>query len=174
MLGLSGDMKFRIVFGGVFLLGFLLGWNMLIVRDLKTVAATKSQKMQEAKKQVVLKKIAVHKNNWKPLEPNLAPAAETSWVIQALNEMAKQSNVTITSMSPPDSNKSLHHERLSFKVDAECTYHNLGAFASKIESSPRLMAISQLFVKKPAGKRSLQVSMIVSVFRPPVALEGAA
>ena len=89
--------------------------------------------------------------------------------------MARESGVTLTSVSPEGVNPYQDYEKISLRIEAECQYHELGDFSSRVESSVVFMKIDQVRADKLSeslkGSGHLRVSMTIGVFRPTGLLE---
>lgn len=160
---LSVEMKIAAVCAGVSFLGFLLGWNLLIQPDLKSLESFKVKRGLESKKREADLVIEAQKTKIKSYEKNFSPAGDVSWAIESVTELAKKSGLTVTSMSPAEPEKKGDFDKLSLKVEADCGYHELGKFVSLLESSDRFLKVSALNAKRLKSDSPLKVSIVIEM-----------
>ena len=68
-------------------------------------------------------------------------------ILRRLQGLANQSNLSIQRFTPqPPVQKTMYAE-VPFKLQAEGTYHNLGAFFDRISKFPRIINISSITIK---------------------------
>ena len=66
--------------------------------------------------------------------------------------------------APADPKKGVYMDNLLLKVEADCGYHELGGFVSRLENSQKFLKISQLSVKRGNPGPKLKVSMVIGMY----------
>ena len=54
-------------------------------------------------------------------------------------------------------------DKLLLKVEADCGYHELGAFVSQLESSQKFLSLNKLSIRHPKQGANLKVSMVIGM-----------
>ncbi len=69
-------------------------------------------------------------------------SGDKTWLIEQLNSTAEKTGVSILSILPEETKRVGDIlERASVRIDAECTYHQLGEFISRAESLPAYVKV---------------------------------
>jgi type IV pilus assembly protein PilO len=68
-------------------------------------------------------------------------------ILRRLQGLAAQSNLSIQRFTPQPSVQQEMYAEVPFKLQAEGTYHNLGAFFDRISKFPRIINISSITIK---------------------------
>ena len=113
-------------------------------------------------------------------------SGDQTWLVDQINSIAESTGISILSISPDDKKKMGEYlEAITVRIEEECTYHQLGAFMSRLESLDacvRILAVSVDTENHPGGGSSAgssssgmrkkdaglySVSLIVGLFTPP-------
>ena len=68
-------------------------------------------------------------------------------ILRRIQGLATKSNLTIQRFQPDKVVQQKLYQEIPYKVQAEGTYHNLGAFFDQISKFPRIINISQISIK---------------------------
>src|SRR4029079_7024577 len=68
-------------------------------------------------------------------------------ILRRLQGLAAQSSLSIQRFTPQPSVQQAMYAEVPFKLQAEGTYHNLGAFFDRISKFPRIINISAINIK---------------------------
>lgn len=152
------------------------GWRLLIEPDLKKLAVIDNEKKSQSGKNELLQRIQMTETKIKSYAPQLAKTKETSWLIEDINRIAKESGVVLTAINPGTFKEFKNYEKIYLNLEAECNYNELGHFVSQLENSPRFIKISSIKMARPpegdnADSGKLKVSMSVGTFRASKELE---
>ena len=79
-------------------------------------------------------------------------------ILRRLQALAAQSNLSIQRFTPQPSVQQAMYAEVPFKLQAEGTYHNLGAFFDRISKFPRIINISNITIKsKPQQEDNVTI-----------------
>ena len=154
----------------IFLLGAVAGKRFLIGPDFKTLKDIANQMTAENHKEEALKRLLDLDSRIKSYDRYFAKTDDSSWLIETVNRLAKESGVVLVSLTPlqPEAGESLG--KLVLRVEALCGYHELGNFASRIESEAYFVKISEVQAQSGTGSRAsgqkLAVTMSIAVYHP--------
>ena len=152
------------------LAGCLLGWHFIAKPSLLKMAVLKSEKNTDVQKNAVLMNISTLEKKLKPYVSLLSEKKESSWLIQTVSKTAEASNLALISVVPPASENRGEYDKISVAIEAAGTYHELGDFASRIESAPRFIKIMHVHIENVPNdqgrKDALKFFLSLSVFYP--------
>ena len=98
-------------------------------------------------------------------------------ILRRLQSLANESNLSIQRFTPqPPVQKTVYAE-VPFKLQAEGTYHNLGAFFDRISKFPRIINISSITIKakpQPQPNATIVAECVATTFVLVADLAGAA
>jgi len=129
--------------------------------DLRTLAASADM---EKKKNDLLSEISTLEKKFAFFKDHIntkAPAA----VINSLGNIAKESNVKLTSIKPGTEDKSADYVRYPFELSVSAAdYHSFSRFISNLERSPELYTVDRLDVSfsSDMGNPAMAVRLTVS------------
>lgn len=154
--------KLRILTAAIILSGAVIGWNLVLSGDLRTLSDLKKGAGERALKQETTQNIERLKASFRGND-SFMWTNDTSLLVESLNQMAKESGLKLTSVSPLDPVRDENYEKLPLRLEAEGGYHELGRFISKVESSAKLIKVSEATIQKNEG--ILKILIVLSVFR---------
>lgn len=129
----------------VFLGGGFIGWRAIIASDLEAHNKLLAAGQDEIKKQALMVEIKELENqNVAFTREKFLDTSEVSWLVKAINAIAKDSGVVISSVTPLETERGKDYQKLMLKIETQCSYHALGDFVSKIESYPKLIKLSAI------------------------------
>jgi type IV pilus assembly protein PilO len=88
-------------------------------------------------------------------------------ILRRLQGLAAQSSLSIQRFTPQPSVQQAMYAEVPFKLQAEGTYHNLGAFFDRISKFPRIINISSINIKanpKPEPNSTIIAECIATTF----------
>ena len=101
------------------------------------------------------------------LKAVLPEQKDVAEILRRVQGLATQSNLTIQRFTPQPSKSQALYAELPYKLQAEGTYHNLGAFLDKISKFPRIINVSELSIKakaQPDSNASVVAECIATAF----------
>ena len=163
--------KIVVMTAAIFLLGALAGKHFLIDPDFRTLKDLAGQVTAESHKEEALSRIVDLEKKVKDYDKYFAKADDSSWLIENVNRLAKESGVSLVSMTPQQAETGESFGKLVLRVEARCGYHELGKFASKIESGAYFIKISEVSAQSQAGgpqgsDKKLAVTMALAAYYP--------
>ena len=88
-------------------------------------------------------------------------------ILRRLQGLAAESSLSIQRFTPQPSVQQAMYAEVPFKLQAEGTYHNLGAFFDRISKFPRIINISSINIKanpKPEPNSTIIAECIATTF----------
>jgi type IV pilus assembly protein PilO len=88
-------------------------------------------------------------------------------ILRRIQGLAAQSNLSIQRFTPQPSVQQAIYAEVPFKLQAEGTYHNLGAFFDRISKFPRIINISSITIKakpQPEANATIIAECIATTF----------
>ncbi len=162
--------KIIVMTAAIFLLGAITGKRFLIDPDFKTLKNLANQITAESHKEEALKAILNLENKIKSYERYSSKTDDSSWLIETVNRLAKESGVAVMSLTPQPTETGESLNKLVLRVEALCGYHELGNFASRIESEARFIKISEVKAQSRTGSQAsgqvLTVTMSIAAYYP--------
>lgn len=160
----DGRVQVAVILSGAAAAAFLIGWNFLLKPDLTKLRESEERVRQAASKHKTISRIFAAEQKIKGYKGRFAPSADTSWLINFLSASAKQSRVSLTSVTPSTVNKAQEYEIVALALQTRSGYHALGEFISKIESHDSYLLVSDLRIDSEAG--ALGATLIVTCIHP--------
>ncbi len=88
-------------------------------------------------------------------------------ILRRLQGLAAQSSLSIQRFTPQPSVQQTMYAEVPFKLQAEGTYHNLGAFFDRISKFPRIINISSITIKakpQPEPNATIVAECVATTF----------
>ena len=154
----------------IFLLGAMVGRRFFIGPDFRTLKDLANQITAESHKEEALRRLSDLDNKIKSYDKYFAKTDDSSWLIETVNRLAKESGVVLVSLTPmqPEAGEGL--DKLVLRVEALCGYHELGNFASRIENEAHFVKISGVEAQSQTGSQAsgqkLAVTMAIAAYHP--------
>lgn len=155
----------------VFFLGCLVGLNGIYLPKMEALRVLQEKQREEEERMaltdemtVLEEKIASHQ------EHLITPGKEELELLNRVRDIAEESNVRVISMTPiREREKRKRYQKFSLQISFQATYHLLGDFVSKIESSEKIMRIESLefLPRGMANELPLECTMTLSIFTLP-------
>ncbi|HTL71402.1 MAG TPA: type 4a pilus biogenesis protein PilO [Candidatus Eisenbacteria bacterium] len=148
-----------------------VGWNSVIRPAMVDMAVSDSEKAAEARRQTLIRDLEAVEKKIADDEALLSTGKEITWLIEALNQMAQESDVTLVSAAPVGLETRAQYDKTAVRLEARATYHQLGDFASRIENSKRFIKVLSARIERPlnpdeAKEGKLNAFFSLAVFNP--------
>ena len=127
-----------------FAIGFLFIYRPFLNKN-KTLRV---QILQERERNILVGKIRALGKHLKVYEDMLPEQKNVSWLLARISDMASKENIEITSIKPGDLEDRGLHTKLYVALDTISTYHQLGKFISRIESSEKFLRVELIEIKR--------------------------
>ena len=101
------------------------------------------------------------------LQAVLPEEKDVADILRRLQALATQSNLSIQRFTPQPSVQQTMYVEVPFKLQAEGTYHSLGAFFERISKFPRIINISHISIKakpQPQPDATIVAECIATTF----------
>ena len=88
-------------------------------------------------------------------------------ILRRLQGLAAQSSLSIQRFTPQPTVQQAMYAEVPFKLQAEGTYHNLGAFFDRISNFPRIIKISSITIKakpQPGPNSTIVAECLATTF----------
>lgn len=108
----------------------------------------RSEILRERDKNILIGKIRTLGKYLKVYDKRLPKDASVSWLIGELSDMASKEHVELSSITPGSPEDYEFYTKLYVIMDTISTYHELGRFLSRIESSDRFLRIENIYIKR--------------------------
>lgn len=155
-MGSSPKMQPLAITLGLALAAFMVGRNMVIQPAKSMVMRLKMEKQTEERKGQAIGRIADFERQINAGQSGLLPKTDASAFIEMLNRMAEDSGVSLTSVTPFPVEKMGSYARLPIQVEMRCSYHQVGRFLSKLESSSTFIKVEVLQIRQPPEVRTAE------------------
>lgn len=117
----------------------------------KITADLKSAKSMSAEMEGLKKRLAEYNEKVEWYEKKLPVEQEIPNLLENLSNMAKGSNIKITSIMPAPENNAQRqgklYQEIPIRITARSGYHELGRFLSNLENSDRFMKVTNIGIK---------------------------
>jgi type IV pilus assembly protein PilO len=101
------------------------------------------------------------------LQAMLPDQKDVADILRRLQGLATESNLSIQRFTPQPSVQQAMYAEVPFKIQAEGTYHNLGAFLDRISRFPRIINITNINIKarpKPEPNATIVAECVATTF----------
>ncbi len=135
----------------IFLIVLMIGTQM-VQRTRAEVKELNRQIEYEKQRNALLDKLNHFQGQLDQYKKQLPPSADAKWLMNQITELAKSSGLELLSIQPEKLTPSPHFHESAVRVGIECSYHELGVFLQRIESSPIFLRIQKLVLEKIAAE----------------------
>jgi hypothetical protein len=108
----------------------------------------RSEILRERDKNILIGKIRVLGKHMKFYDKRIPKDASVSWLIGELSELASKEHVELSSMTPGSPEDYEFYAKLYVIMDTISTYHELGRFLSRVESSDKFLRVENIYIKR--------------------------
>jgi Tfp pilus assembly protein PilO len=161
--------KLIIALAGIAILTFAIAWNRIIQPANATLLSIQTEKASQKRRQDLIRDLIALQKKVDSYHIRFSPTKEATWLIGELNRMADESGVVLQSAAPVGQDEKGGYDKITIRVEAKASYHQLGDFMSRIESAPKFIKVLILRAEKPANPEEAKHGLVrsalsVSVF----------
>ncbi len=135
--------SFVIFFGGAFIC-----WNSFVKPMNVQIKSHQANMVKIAQTKTAVENLDALQRRFVDYKNVLSETQLISWLIDESNRLATDCGLTIISASPGPDIPNLDFRRITLRIEARGTYHQLGDFISSIENSERLIKISDFSAER--------------------------
>ena len=125
-------------------LGSFFGYHKIYLVDQQAIHQVSEESRQAQELQRVRSHLAESIERAEQYRKHLAPHADVEWLVQEIGRIARETGVQLSQIDPQRPREIDGYTQLSVTLQLTSSYHTLGHFLSKIESSPRIIQVDQL------------------------------
>ncbi|MDD2688761.1 MAG: type 4a pilus biogenesis protein PilO [Candidatus Omnitrophica bacterium] len=145
----------------VIILALILTYN-IYKQYLADKASLEQKKEMELKKRTALENISQLELKIQSYQ-NLLSEKGASVLINNINSLAKDSGVKIISVRPAEKVQEEEYIKFPFELVINApSYHAVGNFVSKLESSPEVFLVEVVKIRQDSGEKSLSADLRVT------------
>ena len=152
---------------GIITVGLLVGVFVVVKPELNRGERLRSEVAVGREKQLLVSDILRFHRLLRSYEPLLSKSPESDWHMEAVNRMAGEAGLILTSAAPqPVATKDVF-QKMSLQIEAIGGYHNLGRFAERLENYRPLIKIDSFKIerqRKEEDQKSLKIVLFVSSY----------
>ncbi|MBU1146868.1 MAG: type 4a pilus biogenesis protein PilO [Candidatus Omnitrophica bacterium] len=125
-----------------------IGVIFIFIPFLSKSKAFRAEILHERDRNVLIGTVRALGKHLKVYEKRLPEGRSVSWLLSQVSDMASGENIEIASIKPGTPEKRGLYTRLYVEMDITSTYHQLGRFMSKIESSEKFLRVERINTKR--------------------------
>lgn len=145
----------------VIILALILSYN-IYKQYLSDKASLEQKKETESKKRAALENISQLELKIQSYKSLLSEKGESA-LINNINSLAKDSGVKIISIRPAEKIQEEEYIKFPFELVINASsYHEVGHFVSRLESSPEVFLVEVVKIRQDSGAKSLSVDLRVT------------
>lgn len=141
--------KDMIVFIGVIILAFFIGYNVIYKINKDKIESIKSQVEEEKKKNDVLGIIDLLDKKLQAHQRRAFSTTEITQFVEKISELAKKAGIKIEAVNPKQPINRDEYIELSLEIPLRCDYDKFGELLSLIESNQELIWVQRFKIDKP-------------------------
>ena len=108
----------------------------------------RSQILAERNRNVLIGKIRALGKHLKVYEKRIPKQKGVSWLLREVSDMATKEGIEISSIKPGIPEDQGLHTKLYVTMDTISTFHHLGKFISRVESSENFLRVENISIKR--------------------------
>lgn len=155
----------------IFLVACLIGYNFIYKPGTKKDSQIRLEISTQEEVNRLLSEIQQFQQKVQSLHERQAAEHNTDWLLTNITKIAKECEVKISSIQPKSSIPRDRYVIIICQASAESTYHRLGEFISRLESSKEFIKVDSLNLK-PARVSPAQTKGQESPFEEGVVVRG--
>ena len=152
----------------IFLVAALVAGLFIYLPKTRKIEELKGALRQEQEKNSLREKIGRLQEGLTYYQQRLVDRRGASWLVDEVSRMAEDSRVKFFSVEPLSPIEGIIYIQLPVRLKAECSYHGLGRFISKIESLKKFIKIDSMELKAigkgSEGNTKAELELIMSTF----------
>ena len=146
-------------------LGGFVGYHKIYVIDQQAIYQIGRESQQVQDVQRVRVHLAESLERAETYRTHLAPHADVDWLVQEMSRIARETGVQLSQIDPQRPRDIDGYTQLSESLQFTSSYHTLGHFLSKLESSDRVIQVDQLtLAHSPSEADRADVRLQLSAF----------
>lgn len=159
-----GNKQTLLIFAATVFAVLVLGWNIFLKADLNKIAGLGNSQKDYASRLAVLKEIAASEKKMTMFKDFLAPSSEAPWFMTVVAQIADEAGVSLSTVDPQNPKRDVDdYDKIVLQIQMQCGYHELGEFAARLESYPKVLRLSSVQMKRAGsgenGKTPLDISI---------------
>jgi len=154
------------------LAGYFGYYNGIYLPNQKRLRKLQEQLTQQQQTQELRAQLAQSLEQVEQFRKRLPPEPETAWLVREVGKLAEDTGLQLTSIIPQTPRQLSELTHLAVAIEFVTSYHTLGEFISRLESSKAFLRVDELGVARGADEtKPAQVRLIIStLYVPPVKL----
>jgi len=148
------------------LAGYFGYHNWFYLPSQKTLRQLQESLAQARQTQELRVRVAGLLDEMEGLRKRLPHEPETEWLLGEVSRLAEEEQVRLTSIVPQSPRQVGELTQLAVLLQFDASYHQLGKFLSRVESSPRFIQVEELEMSR-SRPGSAQVRLLVTTVHVP-------
>lgn len=140
--------KIAILSIAIGVIAFIIGLVFICKPFTDRTNSLRAEILRERDKNILIGNIRALGKHLKVYDKRLPKDASVSWLIGELSDMASKEHVELSSITPGPPEDYEFYTKLYVIMDTISTYHELGRFLSRIESSDKFLRIENIYIKR--------------------------
>jgi len=137
-----------IVCAAMFIITIIIGYNYIYKPQIERIDDKKAQLEKEIEKNKIAYEIHGLQREINEYVKYFPKASDATWLVSQVTNKVKKSRIELLSVKPEDVKRFKNYDIMSVKLQIRSTYHNLGDFISKMESSKDFMRVNSVKILK--------------------------
>ena len=142
---------------------FLIGQKLFVDPARSQLRSVRHELETETRKSEILRRIVELEGKIGGYRTSLLEKRDAAPLIDAVNRLAEESTLTLISVTPQPPQKQGQYDRLPIEVELQCTYHQLGGFLSRIESSKRFLRVDSVKMEERRDPNNTAPGLLVTL-----------
>lgn len=132
----------------IVLITFAIGTLLIYIPFTEKNKSLRAQILEERNRNLLIGEIRAIGKHLKIYEKRLPEGRGVSWLLGEISEMASDKQIEISSIKPGAPEDRGLYTKLYVVMDTISTYHQLGSFLSKVESSKKFLKVESINIKR--------------------------
>jgi Tfp pilus assembly protein PilO len=142
------DNSFAILTSVIVAVTLLSGALFIYVPFLNKNKSLRSEILYERDRNVLLGEIRALNKHLKVYRKRTLSAKDASWFLGEVSDMARKENIEISSVKPGVPEDRGIYTKLNIIMETMSSYHHLGKFLSRVESSEKFLRVEKINIKR--------------------------
>ena len=140
--------KIAILSAGIIVGTLIVGSVFIYLPFLNRNKSLRAQILQERDKNALTGEIRALGRHLRVYEKMVLEEAGVSWLLRMVSDMASQEQLEVSSIRPDAPEDWDLYTRIYVTMDVVSTYHRLGRFISRVESSEKFLKVESINIKR--------------------------
>ena len=132
----------------VVIVTLFIGVVFIVIPFLSKNKAFRADILHERDRNILIGTVRALDKHLKVYEKRLPKGRGVSWLLSQVSDMASEEGIDISSIKPGTPEKRGLYTKLYVEMDIGSTYHQLGRFISKVESSEKFLRVERINTKR--------------------------